>query len=246
MNTTLITTEPDVIYPDSDGMPMADNTLQYEWIVTIKGNLDDIFARNPDVFVAGDNLIYPVRGNNKIRMAPDVYVAFGRQKGYRGSYRVWEEGGIFPQVVFEVLSPGNRAGEMKRKRTFYRTHGAEEYYVIDPDENDVEGWIRERNTFREVVDMNGFISPRLGIKFDTSGSQLVIYRPDEQRFLTFLEVMERAASAEIVAKEARIAAEQARAAAEQSRVAAVASQQEAERLRALLLNAGIDPDKPSA
>ncbi|HEV3435850.1 MAG TPA: Uma2 family endonuclease [Gemmata sp.] len=239
MNTTLTTTEPDVIYPDSDGMPMADNTLQYEWIVTIKGNLDDIFARNPDVFVAGDNLIYPVHGNNKIRMAPDVYVAFGRQKGYRGSYRVWEEGGIFPQVVFEVLSPGNRVGEMQRKRAFYRTHGSEEYYVIDPDDNVVEGWIRESNSFREVDDMNGFISPRLRIKFDTSGSQLVIYRPDGQRFLTFQEVMDRAASAE---KEA----EQFRVVAEQAHVAAVASQQETERLRALLRAAGIDPDKSSA
>jgi Uma2 family endonuclease len=232
MNTTPTITEPDVIYPDSDGMPMADNTLQYEWIVTIKGNLDDIFARNQDVFVAGDNLIYPVRGNNKIRMAPDVYVAFGRQKGYRGSYRVWEEGGIFPQIVFEVLSPGNRVGEMQRKRAFYRTHGAEEYYLIDPDDNAVEGWIRENNTFRVVDEMNDFISPRLGIKFDTSGSQVVIYRPDGQRFLTFLEVMERAASAEKDAKEARVTAEQA--------------QQEAERLRTLLRAAGIDPDKPSA
>jgi hypothetical protein len=31
MNTTPTSTEPDMIYPDSDGMPMADNTLQYEW-----------------------------------------------------------------------------------------------------------------------------------------------------------------------------------------------------------------------
>jgi Uma2 family endonuclease len=246
MNTTLTSTEPDVIYPDSDGMPMAENTLQYEWIVTIKGNLDDIFARNPDVFVAGDNLIYPVRGNNKIRMAPDVYVAFGRQKGYRGSYRVWEEGGIFPQVVFEVLFPGNRAGELKRKRAFYRTHGAEEYYVIDPDENDLEGWIRVGNTFREIDELNGFVSPRLRITFDTSGSQVVIHRPNGQRFLTFQEVMDRAASAEKVAREASIAVEQARAAAEQSRMSAEASQQEAERLRSLLRAAGIDPDKPSA
>jgi Uma2 family endonuclease len=227
----LTTTEPDVIYPDSDGMPMADNTLQYEWIVTIKGNLDDIFAHNPDVFVAGDNLIYPVRGNNKIRMAPDVYVVFGRQKGYRGTYRVWEEGGIFPQVVFEVLSPGNRAGELKRKRAFYRTHGAEEYYVIDPEDNDVEGWIRLGNTFREVDEMNGFVSPRLGITFDTSGSQLVILRPDGRRFLTFQEMMNRAVSAQQEA--------------EQSRAAADATRQETERLRSLLWAAGIDPDKPS-
>ena len=27
---------PEIEYPDSDGQPMSDNTLQFEWIVTIK------------------------------------------------------------------------------------------------------------------------------------------------------------------------------------------------------------------
>ena len=44
-------------------------------------------------------LWYAVEGDNKIRQAPDAMVAFGRPKGYRGSYRQWEEGGIAPQVV---------------------------------------------------------------------------------------------------------------------------------------------------
>src|SRR4051812_39121359 len=112
----------EVEYPDSDGMPMADNTLQYAWIVTLNGNLDALFADNPDVFVAGNNFIYPVRGDNTICVAPDSYVAFGRPKGPRGSYKVGEEGGISPQVVFEVLSPGNSVPEMKRKRQFYRRY----------------------------------------------------------------------------------------------------------------------------
>lgn len=75
-------------YPDSDGRRMADNTQQYRWIVKVQGNLDVWY-----------------RGDPKKRRAPDVYVAFGRPKGDRGSYQVWNEGGVFPQVVFEVLSP---------------------------------------------------------------------------------------------------------------------------------------------
>ena len=51
---------------------MADNTLQYEWIVTIKGGLDAIFVDDPNVFVAGDLLWYPVEGKPTIRIAPDV------------------------------------------------------------------------------------------------------------------------------------------------------------------------------
>ena len=118
------TSDAGIVYPDSDGKPMSDNTLQFRWIVTVQGNLDLLFAARPDVFVAGDNLIYPVRGSNTIRQAPDVYVAFGRPKGDRGSYKVWDEGDTFPQVVFEVLSPGNRAGELRRKLAFYSTYGA--------------------------------------------------------------------------------------------------------------------------
>jgi Uma2 family endonuclease len=238
--------EPDVEYPDSDGMPMADNTLQYEWIVAVKGNLDILFADRPDVFVAGDNLVYPVRGNNKIRQAPDVYVAFGRPKGYRGSYRVWEEDGIFPQVVFEVWSPGNRAGEMIRKRAFYRTYGADEYYLIDPDDNMVEGWIRDGDAFREVPNMNGWVSPRLGIRFDTSGPVLSIYYPDGRRFLTFLELGQQAERAQQQAEQARREAEQARREAERTEKRAVHAEQELERARALLREAGIDPDNPPA
>jgi len=107
-----------ITYPQSDGQPMADNTKQFRWIVTIQGGLDALFRENPQVFVAGDLLWYPVEGHPEICMAPDVLVAFGRPKGDRGSYMQWEEGGIAPQVVFEIRSPGNTIAVMTRKFRF--------------------------------------------------------------------------------------------------------------------------------
>ncbi len=104
-----------IIYPESDGQPMADNTKQFELIVLIKKNLDLIFANNPNVFVAGDLLWYPVEGKPNLRKAPDVMVAFGRPKGDRGSYLQWQEDNIPPQVVFEILSPDNTHREMIEK-----------------------------------------------------------------------------------------------------------------------------------
>ena len=105
--------KPAIEYPDDDGEPMADNTLQFKWIVLIKENLEILFHDDPNVFVAGNLLWYPVEGEPTIRTAPDAMVAFGRPKGRRGSYKQWEEGNIAPQVVFETLSPGQppaRAG----------------------------------------------------------------------------------------------------------------------------------------
>ncbi|EAM49909.1 hypothetical protein CwatDRAFT_3039 [Crocosphaera watsonii WH 8501] len=48
--------ESEIIYPDSDGKPMADNTLQFRWITMIKANLDWLFSQDDNVFVAGDLL----------------------------------------------------------------------------------------------------------------------------------------------------------------------------------------------
>jgi len=73
-------TQANIDYPDSDGQPMSDNTVQYRWITTIKSNLDWLFASDDQVFVAGDLLWYPVETDNKTRQAPDVMVAFGRPK----------------------------------------------------------------------------------------------------------------------------------------------------------------------
>lgn len=88
------------VYPDSDGQPMSDNTLQFRWIVTIEGGLDAVYGADPDVFVAGDLLWYPVQGKPNICTAPDALVVFGRPKGERGSYKQWEEGGIAPPCRF--------------------------------------------------------------------------------------------------------------------------------------------------
>ncbi len=87
-----------IIYPDSDGKPMADNTKQFDWIVTIKSGLEVLFKDKPNVFVAGDLLWYPVENHNTIRAAPDALVAFGRPKGHRGSYKPH-----FPQVEIAIF-----------------------------------------------------------------------------------------------------------------------------------------------
>jgi Uma2 family endonuclease len=210
----------EITYPESDGKPMADNTKQFRYIVTIQGGLAALFAADPNVFVAGDLLWYPVEGKNTLRVAPDVMVAFGRPKGDRGAYLQWREGNIAPQVVFEILSPGNTGLEMSRKLQFYDRYGVEEYYLYDPDHGEMAGWRRGANGLEEIEPMAGWVSPRLGVRFTLAGDDLVLERPDGQRFETFVELAQRAE------------AERERAEAERER-----AERLAERLRAL----GVDP-----
>ncbi len=210
-----------IFYPDSDGNPMADNTLQFYWIMMIEGNLEILFKNRPDVFVAGDLLWYPVERHPEIRQAPDVLVAFGRPKGYRGSYRQWEEDNLPLQVVFEILSPGNRAGEMRHKFDFYNQYGVEEYYIYDPDRKKLQGWLRRGGQLSALEKMNGWISPRLDIRFELVEDELQLYHPTGERFISHVESVEQrerdnaVAEAQLILAEARIEQEWQRAEQEQ-------------------------------
>jgi Uma2 family endonuclease len=223
--------KPAVIYPDSDGQPMSDNTLQFSWIVKIKENLEILFAENPDIFVAGDLLWYPVEGSNTIKRAPDAMVVFGRPKGYRGSYMQWNEDNIAPQVVFEILSPGNRLAEMTAKFEFYNLHGVEEYYIYDPDRVDFTGWLRQNGTLQGIGNIAGWISPRLGVKFEL-GEELEIYTPSNKLFLSPLELAQRADCLELEITQAKLETQQERDRAD-------AAEQENETLRAKLRELGL-------
>ncbi len=188
----------EISYPDCDGNPVSDNTLQFSWIVKIKENLEILFANEPNVFVAGDLLWYPVAGDNTTRRAPDTMVAFGRAKGYRGSYQQWLEDNIAPQVVFEILSTGNRLAEMTAKFEFYDRHGVEEYYVYDPDKVDFTGWWRQEGRLLGISKIKGWISPRLGVRFEL-GEELEIYTPAGELFLSPLEIAQKAEAARLEA-----------------------------------------------
>ncbi|MEB3295519.1 MAG: Uma2 family endonuclease [Synechococcales bacterium] len=226
---------PEIEYPDSDGKPMADNTLQFQWIVTIKENCEQVFADNPQVFVTGDLLWYPVEGNNKLCQAPDTMIVFGRPKGYRGSYQQWKEDNIPPQVVVEILSPGNRLKEMAKKFAFYQTYGVEEYYLYDPDRNDLTGWIRRNSVFVPIEELEQWISPRLQVRFSLAEAALTMFYPDGERFLTFSELADRA----------RQATQRAHQEAERADQEAQRADQEAQRVEQLMAQLralGVEPE----
>ncbi|EFA69518.1 Uma2 family endonuclease [Cylindrospermopsis raciborskii] len=224
---------PKIVYPESDNKPMADNTRQFTWIVKIKENLEILFKSNADVFVAGDLFWYPVEGSNKIKLAPDTMVVFGRPKGHRGSYRQWEENNIPPQVVFEILSPGNNNTEMDRKKLFYLEHGVEEYYVYNPDKISLEVSIRENNSFKEIENFTTWTSPRLKIRFDMSQDELVIYYPDGSKFLSPVELSNYAEQETQRAEREKLLKEQETQRAERERLLKEQETQRAEQERLL-------------
>ncbi len=141
----------------------------------------------------------------------------------------WREDNIAPQVVFEILSPGNTEGEMERKLQIYARCEVEEYYVYDPDRYILKGYQRGEDLFLDRIEvMNGWISPRLGIKFQLNENDLEITHPDGRVFETFDNV---------ATERDRILAEKHQLEVEKQQLEIEKNQRDA-KLREL----GIDPD----
>ena len=256
-------TTAEIIYPSSDGQPMAESTIQYELIVKIKEGCESLFKNDPNVFVAADLLWYPVEGRIDISQAPDTMVVFGRPKGDRLSYIQYREDNITPQVVFEIRSHNDRQTKMNKKLAFYQRHGVEEYYLYDPERNELQGWQRIEGNLEVIEPMEGWISPRLGVRFELGSDGLEIYRPDGEKFLSYAELeadrvlshqrlqqesqraeqeSQRAEQAEQKVKQESQRAEQANQRAEQAEQKAKQADQIAQRLAMRLRELNIDPD----
>jgi hypothetical protein len=143
--------------------------------------------------------------------------------------------------VIEVLSPVKTPQEIVDKFEFYDRYGVEEYYVIDPDRHRVEGYLRGPGSLRPAGDMDGFVSPRLGIRFDLSSGVVRVYHPDGEVFRTHAEMAAELRSHQQGIAYCRRQIEEARQRTERALKEFQESRQRAERLTGMLRARGVDP-----
>jgi hypothetical protein len=113
---------------------------------------------------------------------------------------------------------------MALKFSFYERYGVEEYYIYDPDEFTLEGWLRHNDQLVAIPDMTDWTSPRLGIRMLWQPRQeLQLFYPNGESFLTSLELKAQVSQAVQRAEQERKRAEQAEMAlaAERERLAAL-------------------------
>lgn len=123
--------ETEVLYPDCDGEPMAENNLQQRAICYATGALRAHFRNRSDVHVRGDMFIYYRNGDPQINIVPDVFVVFGDVEVPQTSYRTWEVG-VVPQFVMEVASKSTHLADRDEKAPKYERMGVREYWRFDP------------------------------------------------------------------------------------------------------------------
>lgn len=228
-----------VVYPESDGEPMAESWLQAEVIRMLVHGFQRLLAGRPGVVVGGDNFWYPVEGDPKTVTAPDVIVIVDMPRipplQDMGSYRQWEHGG-HPALVVEVLSLSNTYREMVRKREFYERFGVDEYWVFDPEDGGLEVWLRHEGQLHLVPPATeGHISPTTGVTVAVDNGELSVKDPGGRRRWLYLAdeaVLSNERAAESAAAVERAETEARRAETEARRAETEARRAEAEARRA--------------
>lgn len=183
----------DIDYPDYDGLPMADNTDQAFEMTSAYHTLLDFFWERNDVFVATNLLVYYRECDNQARITPDVTVAVGRPQGYRGSYKVWEEGQHPPDWVLEVASEESVEMDVLQKPGTYAGIGVREFWQYDPTGGllnpRLQGWRLSGLGYTELphIPVAGaeiaIDSEALGVRLEFDGERLRFWDPVGERYL---------------------------------------------------------------
>jgi len=121
----------DVLYPESDGKPVAETDWHIWQLLFTRAVLSDFFRDRPDAYASGNMLLYYEEGNPKACIAPDVFVVLGVPKHMRRTYKLWEERQP-PSLVIEITSLSTRRQDERSKRALYAQLGVAEYFLFDP------------------------------------------------------------------------------------------------------------------
>ena len=121
-----------IVYPDTDGAPMAESDPARDYLIYAVEALSLYFQDREDVYVSGNLFIYYKQGIPDAVVAPDVFVVFGVSDRKRLSYKVWQEGGKTPDFVLEVTSATTRNSDEEEKPQKYAQMEVAEYFQYDP------------------------------------------------------------------------------------------------------------------
>lgn len=121
-----------IVYPDSDGQPMAESDPARDYLIYAVEALNIYFQHQENVYVSGNLFIYYRQGSPSAVVAPDVFVVFGVPKRKRMSYKVWQENNQVPSFVLEITPLSTQENDEKEKPRKYAEMGVKEYFQYDP------------------------------------------------------------------------------------------------------------------
>ncbi len=190
----------------------------------------EALAKREDVFIGADLVVYFCEQQvaRKDFRAPDGFAVLGVEPHERDGWIVWKEGGQYPDLVIEHMSPATRAVDLGPKLRIYgQIWRVREYFAFDLETGEIHAFHTTSNGFEKMpLNTNGrYTSKVLGAEVGISDL------PVNGRPGPWMRLFD-ANGAPILIPAERAEAEAQRAEAEAQRAEAEAQRAEAEAQRA--------------
>lgn len=136
-------------------------SFEHQRVITYLSRLIDEYATTNKIGVA---VVSPVDVylDDKNILQPDIvflsnsslkYVKSGKIKG-------------IPDLIVEVLSPGNEKHDLEKKKAIYESFGVKEYFIVAPKTKAVISYYLVKNKFSKQTSLKGKINSKLlGVVF---------------------------------------------------------------------------------
>ena len=152
----------------------------------------------PNVWVSGNDFIYYVEGKSEKRVSPDCYIVLDvLPKTTRPFFKVWEENGRTPNVVWEFTSRDTARADRETKFVLYeQVLKVREYFLFDPLDQylkpRLQGYRLTNGAYQPIVpDADGrLLSSETGIKMFADGALLRFVHPRTGEVLSTYEEMD--------------------------------------------------------
>lgn len=133
---------PDATQLDSNE-PEMESSLHYAQLALLVTCLEWLWRDRSDFFIGANLTIYFSREQLKNRdfRGPDFFLVTHTERRPRRSWVVWEEGGQYPDLIIELLSPATATVDRSLKKILYQDRfRTPEYFWFAPDTLEFEGY----------------------------------------------------------------------------------------------------------
>ncbi len=173
----VLTKTEEIIYPSSDGEPVAETYIHFYVISTTLEILKQ-YLTGKQATVLANQFLYYAEGFPKIRVNPDVMVIFDVTPGGRDNYKIWQEKTV-PKVIFEITSKSTKDEYKIWKKNLYEQLGVQEYWLFDPKgewiKQQLIGYSLRHGTYQEITDN---LSQSLQLRLEIDAHLMAFYRID--------------------------------------------------------------------
>jgi Uma2 family endonuclease len=185
--------------------PPLESYAHLQQILILLQCLEWLWQDRNDYFAAANLSIYysPNQKKSEDFRGPDFFVVLGTERRLdRKSWVVWGEGGKYPDVIVEILSPSTAKVDRGQKKQIYQDiFRTPDYFWFDPETLELQGFRLMEGQYQaiEPTDRGWLWSDRLGLFLGIYQQQLRYFNREGELIPTPAEVAKQERQEKVLA-----------------------------------------------